>query len=283
MFTKTHHPETRAGRRRGKPSLFRMAPSEDSSYAAVIIIPENANEGPRKNRFPTDHRKAKDAYIRRRSLLAEKPTGCAVPLRSRLCLLAFVLRARCRTPAQQATPVNASSYPVIPNGTRFLIALEEPLGTARNKVNDKFKARTLEPLAADNGSVIAPGAEIRGHISRIQPAALTGHARLWLTFDDIKTAERLAAGDRNRDRRTRRLQREAGRKQGRGNRGPREQSQERCGSRRCGRGSRRGGGSEGGGLERRGDWSGGRRGGRVPRFVWSWPGHRSAAGHESGN
>jgi len=104
-----------------------------------------------------------------------------------MALACFCLAGAIRTGAQQATPVNASSYPVVPNGTRFLISLEGPLGTARNKVNDKFKARTLEPLAADNGSVIAPGAEIRGHISRIQPAALTGHARLWLTFDDIKT------------------------------------------------------------------------------------------------
>lgn len=95
--------------------------------------------------------------------------------------------AVCMFAQQAASPVNANSYPVVPNGTRFLIALDEPVGTAKNKVNDKFKARTLEPLAADNGSVVAPGAEIRGHISRIEPAGLTGHARLWLTFDDIKT------------------------------------------------------------------------------------------------
>jgi hypothetical protein len=95
--------------------------------------------------------------------------------------------AVCTFAQQTASPVNATSYPVVPNGTRFLIGLDEPVGTAKNKVNDKFKARTLEPLAADNGSVVAPGAEIRGHISRIEPAGLTGHARLWLTFDDIKT------------------------------------------------------------------------------------------------
>ncbi len=28
---------------------------------------------------------------------------------------------------------------------------------------------------------------MRGHISRIEPAGLTGRARLWLSFDDIKT------------------------------------------------------------------------------------------------
>ena len=36
-----------------------------------------------------------------------------------------------------------------------------------------------EPLTASDGTILPPGAEIRGHISRIERAAATGRARLW--------------------------------------------------------------------------------------------------------
>ena len=94
--------------------------------------------------------------------------------------------------AQQGpTPGGAQTYPAPPstvaNGTRFLVRLEDELSTRKNKVNKKFKAKTLEPLQTADGSVLPPGAEIRGHISRVEPAGLTGRARMWLTFDEIKT------------------------------------------------------------------------------------------------
>jgi hypothetical protein len=76
---------------------------------------------------------------------------------------------------------------VVPNGTRFLVRLEDELSTRKTKINKKFKAHTLEPLETAGGNVLPPGAEIRGHVSRIEPAGATGHARLWLTFDEIKT------------------------------------------------------------------------------------------------
>ena len=91
--------------------------------------------------------------------------------------------------AQNANSANSSNYPVIPNGTRFLIGTESELGTGKNKVNDRFAAKTLEPLATDDGRVLPPGAEIRGHISRIEEAGATGHARIWLTFEDIRTPQ----------------------------------------------------------------------------------------------
>jgi hypothetical protein len=77
----------------------------------------------------------------------------------------------------------------VPNGTRFLVRLENDLSTRKHKVNKKFKTKTLEPLETADGSLVPPGTEIRGHISRIEPAQLTGHARLWLTFDEIKTKQ----------------------------------------------------------------------------------------------
>jgi len=79
-----------------------------------------------------------------------------------------------------------SEYTVAP-GTRFLVRLENEIRTRKFKENQKFKVKTLEPLAAGNGYVVLPGAEIRGHVSRIEPASVTGRARIWLTFDEIKT------------------------------------------------------------------------------------------------
>jgi hypothetical protein len=88
------------------------------------------------------------------------------------------------------TTTTASSLPAtVPSGTRFLVRLENELRTDKIKMNKKFKARTLEPLQTSDGTVLPPNAEIRGHVSRIEPAAITGRARLWLTFDDIKTRD----------------------------------------------------------------------------------------------
>jgi hypothetical protein len=82
---------------------------------------------------------------------------------------------------------SALSSENIPNGTHFLIQLDNELRTGRDKVNKKFDAKTLDPLEASSGYVLPAGARVRGHISRIEPGGLTGHARLWLTFDDIDT------------------------------------------------------------------------------------------------
>lgn len=77
----------------------------------------------------------------------------------------------------------------VPNGTRFLVRLEDKLSTKKHKNGKKFSVKTLEPLETREGLFVPPGAEIRGHISRVEPAGLTGRARLWLTFDDIKTRD----------------------------------------------------------------------------------------------
>ncbi|OLE87635.1 MAG: hypothetical protein AUG07_00640 [Acidobacteria bacterium 13_1_20CM_2_60_10] len=97
--------------------------------------------------------------------------------------------AQDQTPARTPEPPNAPSlatYAVAP-GTRFLVKLDDELTTRKPEENKKFKATTLEPLEAANGTTLRPGAEIRGHVSRVEPAAATGRARIWLTFDDIKT------------------------------------------------------------------------------------------------
>jgi hypothetical protein len=78
------------------------------------------------------------------------------------------------------------SYAVAP-GTKFLVRLEEELGTKSTQQNAKFRVKTLEPLEAGSGIYLPAGAEIRGHISHVEPAGVAGRAKLWLTFDEIRT------------------------------------------------------------------------------------------------
>lgn len=82
--------------------------------------------------------------------------------------------------AQSAAPIQ------IVSGTRFLIGLRDSLSTKSAKTGDRFSARTLEPLPLSDGTVLRPGAEVRGHVDKIEAAHHTGRARMWLTFDDLK-------------------------------------------------------------------------------------------------
>jgi hypothetical protein len=81
-------------------------------------------------------------------------------------------------------PVEA--YAVTP-GTKFLVRLEDELDTRATRENSRFRVRTLEPLEAGSGIFLPPGAEIRGHVSRVEPAGVAGRARIYLTFDEIHT------------------------------------------------------------------------------------------------
>ena len=78
------------------------------------------------------------------------------------------------------------TYAVAP-GTKFLVRLDEELGTKGTQQNAQFQVRTLEPLEAGSGIYLPSGAEIRGHISHVEPAGVAGRAKLWLTFDEIHT------------------------------------------------------------------------------------------------
>jgi hypothetical protein len=78
------------------------------------------------------------------------------------------------------------TFAVVP-GTKFLVQLEDELSTRGTDENKKFKVKTLEPLEAGSGIYLPPGAEIRGHVSRVEPAGVTGRAKIWLTFDEIHT------------------------------------------------------------------------------------------------
>ena len=85
---------------------------------------------------------------------------------------------------QPGLPLEA--YAVVP-GTRVLVRLEETLDTGAAKPGMQFKVRTLEPLEAGSGIYLPSGAQISGHVSRVDPAGVAGRAKIWLVFDEIRT------------------------------------------------------------------------------------------------
>ncbi len=78
------------------------------------------------------------------------------------------------------------TYGVAP-GTKFLVSLEDDLGSKGTPDRTKFKVKTLEPLEAGQGIYLPSGAEIEGHVSHVESAGATGRGRIWLTFDEIHT------------------------------------------------------------------------------------------------
>jgi hypothetical protein len=115
------------------------------------------------------------------------------------CMLAFLLCAlgmpaslraqqqSANSSVTQSTAQPSESPSEIPTGTRFLVALQKDLNTKSAKAGERFVTRSLDPLAAPDGTFIPRGAEVRGHVSRVEPGSTTGRARIWLSFDDIKT------------------------------------------------------------------------------------------------
>jgi hypothetical protein len=89
--------------------------------------------------------------------------------------------------AQESAPPAKALPAEVPTGTRFLVELHDNLSTKSDKPGQPFRAKTLEPLETSDGMVLPPGAEVRGHISRIEPAGAVGRARIWLTFDNVRT------------------------------------------------------------------------------------------------
>jgi|HubBroStandDraft_1064217.scaffolds.fasta_scaffold25112_1 hypothetical protein len=87
------------------------------------------------------------------------------------------------TAPQAPAALNASD--AVPDGTHFLVRLDEALNTGKDKAGRKFSVTILEPLETAGGAVLPPGSKITGHISRVESAAVANRARLWLAFDDL--------------------------------------------------------------------------------------------------
>ncbi len=72
----------------------------------------------------------------------------------------------------------------IPEGTRFLVRLNDRLDTRKLEAGKHFKAKLAEDLVAGNGAVIPRGKTIKGHVSSVEQGL---HARMMLSFDEIDT------------------------------------------------------------------------------------------------
>jgi hypothetical protein len=85
------------------------------------------------------------------------------------------------TRADSSRPENPSA---IPDGTTFLIRLEDKLDTAKLQQGKHFKAKLSEDLVARNGATIPRGKRVKGHVSAVQQGL---HSRMLLSFDEIET------------------------------------------------------------------------------------------------
>jgi hypothetical protein len=72
----------------------------------------------------------------------------------------------------------------IPEGTTFLVRLEDKLDTRKLQQGKHFKVKLGEDLIAANGNTIPRGKKIKGHVSSIEQGL---HARMLLSFDEIET------------------------------------------------------------------------------------------------
>jgi hypothetical protein len=104
----------------------------------------------------------------------------------RPCVLVSVFAALLACPLFAQDPAVAPEAPpnAIPEGTRFLIRLNDKLDTRDLKPGKHFKAKLSEDLVAGNGTVIPRGKTIKGHVSSIEQGL---HARMMLSFDEIDT------------------------------------------------------------------------------------------------
>jgi hypothetical protein len=109
-----------------------------------------------------------------------------------VALIMFAFASSEEARAQERSSSGAGSSAAanqVQQGTRFLIGLDTDLGTKESKHGDAFTGHTLEPLVAADGTGLPAGAEVRGHVDKVEAAGKTGRARMWLAFDDIKTPD----------------------------------------------------------------------------------------------
>jgi hypothetical protein len=104
--------------------------------------------------------------------------------RSRALYCVFVLFLG--VPLWSQDPAIAPQAPpnAVPEGTQFLIRLNDRLDTHNLQAGKHFKAKLAEDLVAGNGAMIPHGKTIKGHVSSVEQGL---HARLLLSFDAIDT------------------------------------------------------------------------------------------------
>ncbi|HMK28819.1 MAG TPA: hypothetical protein VK473_03975 [Terriglobales bacterium] len=97
-----------------------------------------------------------------------------------LLLAALPVSAQFNTRETSTHP--ASNW--IPDGTHFIVRLDNTLDTAKIDRGKHFSAKLAEDLAAPNGAMIPRGEKIKGHVSDVEHGL---HGRILLSFDQINT------------------------------------------------------------------------------------------------
>lgn len=112
-----------------------------------------------------------------------------LPATAALLALTFPSASFVSAQDQPSSSPSATAPNEVSPGTRFLIRLDNELGSKDSKAGRPFTAHTIEPLRSADGTTLRVGAEVRGHIDKVEAAGKTGRARMWLTFDDIRTPD----------------------------------------------------------------------------------------------
>jgi len=90
--------------------------------------------------------------------------------------------------SQLSLAASAQDRPIpergIPDGTKFVVRLEDKLDTRKLQPGKHFKAKLSEDLVGPDGSFIEHGRKIKGHVSAVDKGF---HARILLSFDEIET------------------------------------------------------------------------------------------------
>ncbi len=88
--------------------------------------------------------------------------------------------------AQTNDPLIAPMAPpnAVPEGTTFLVRLQDRLDTRQLQAGKRFKMKLGEDLTAANGRSIPRGNKIKAHVSSIEQGL---HARMLISFDEIET------------------------------------------------------------------------------------------------
>src|SRR5438552_5757954 len=104
--------------------------------------------------------------------------------RSRLSWSVFALFATLPLLAQDPAIAPQAPPNAIPEGTRFLIRLNDRLDTRKLQPGKHFKAKLAEDLVCRHVPDITRGKTIKGHVSSVEQGL---HARMMLSFDEIDT------------------------------------------------------------------------------------------------
>lgn len=99
-----------------------------------------------------------------------------------LILAALPALAQLQTRPQQQGQGYGPNY--LPEGTRFVVVLDDKLDTSKLSEGKTFKVKLGEDLVAPNGEMIPRGKKLKGHISRVDNGF---HGGLMMSFDQIDT------------------------------------------------------------------------------------------------